>query len=299
VEENLRLYNKSRAVPDTAKRAIQGGRLKGMTDISPMWRIKTLTELFGPCGVGWNVRQTGAHTASDEATGETAVFVDVELTYRETPDADWSAPVFGTGGAKLVAVEKNGIHLDDEAYKKAYTDAISVACKALGVGADVYWERDADKYGYGERSEESLKLIEEIFSFGTPNDINAISVKSKGRMVDQLNDDELKALAEFLRARHKPAAEPEKSGPEPEKEEPEKEKAAADARHAEVVRARKILLDLALANGIDEKSMRTRAEAYIGKRDGVLVRFDDMTLNQLIAVKVKFTQVVKNADQAS
>lgn len=299
MEENLRLYNKSRAVPDTAKKPIKGGRLKGMTDISPMWRIKTLTELFGPCGVGWNVRQTGTHTASDEATGETAVFVDVELTYRETPEADWSAPVYGTGGAKLVSVESGGIHLDDEAYKKAYTDAISVACKALGVGADVYWERDADKYGYGERSEEALTLIEEIFSYGAPNDINAISVKSKGRMVDQLNDDELKALAEFLRARHKPAAEPEKSGPEPEKEEPEKEKAAADARHAEVVRARKILLDLALANGIDEKSMRTRAEAYIGKRDGVLVRFDDMTLNQLIAVKVKFTQVVKNADQAS
>ena len=26
----------------------------------------------------------------------------------------------------------------------AYTDAISVACKALGIGADVYFEKDAD-----------------------------------------------------------------------------------------------------------------------------------------------------------
>lgn len=295
MEENLRIYNKVRSVPDTAQKKIDGGRLKGMTDISPMWRIKMLTDLFGPCGVGWNVRQTGTHTATDEASGEVAVFVDVELTYRETPDAEWSAPVFGTGGAKLVTVEKGGVHLDDEAYKKAYTDAISVACKALGVGADVYWNRDADKYGYGERSEEVLKLIEEIFSYGTPNDINAISVKSKGRMVDQLSDDELKALAEFLRARHKPVAEPEKKGMETQNPaEPQ-----ADAQRTEIVKARKILLDLALANGIDEKSMRTRAEAYIAKKDGAIVRFDDMTLNQLIAVKVKFTQVVKNADQVS
>jgi len=302
MEENLRIYNKVRSVPDTAQKKIDGGRLKGMTDIAPMWRIKTLTDLFGPCGVGWNVRQLDTRTVTNETIGETAVFVDVELTYRETPEAEWSAPVFGTGGAKLVAIEKGSIHLDDEAYKKAYTDAISVACKALGIGADVYWDRDADKYGYGERSEEALRLIEEIFSYGAPNDINAISVKNKGRMVDQLTDEELKGLAEFLRARHKPVAEPEKKAAEPEKKAAEPEKPAepqADAQRTEIVQIRKVLRDLAQINGIDEKSMRTRAEAYIEKKDGAFVRFDDMTLNQLIAVKVKFTQVVKNADQAS
>ena len=297
MEENLRFYNKGRSVPDTAKKKIDGGRLKGMTDIAPMWRIKTLTELFGPCGVGWNVRQLETRMVTNETIGETAVFVDVELTYRETPEAEWSAPVFGTGGAKLVTIEKGGIHLDDEAYKKAYTDAISVACKALGIGADVYWDRDADKYNYGERSEEAVKLIEEIFSYGAPNDINAISVKSKGRMVDQLTEEELKALVEFLRTRNSPAAkpEPEKKAAEPEKPtEPQ-----ADAPRTEIVQIRKVLRDLAQINGIDEKNMRMRAEAYIEKKDCVFVRFDDMTLNQLIAVKVKFTQVIKDANPTS
>lgn len=37
-------------------------------------------------------------------------------------------------------------YLDDDAYKKAYTDAISVAAKALGIGADVYFEKDVTKY---------------------------------------------------------------------------------------------------------------------------------------------------------
>lgn len=288
MEENLRLYNRIKSVPDTAKKKIDGGRLKGMTDISPMWRIKMLTDLFGPVGIGWNVCQTDYRTVTNDTLGETAVFVEVALTYRETPDAEWSAPVFGTGGAKLVTIEKGGIHLDDEAFKKAYTDAISVACKALGMGADVYWDRDADKYNYGDRSEEVLALIEEIFSYGAANDINAISVKSKGRMVDQLTDEELKALAEFLRAKNKPAAEPAQVAPE-----------QPDTQRTEITKARKVLLDLATVNGIDEPNMRTRAEAYIEKRDGKRTKFDDMTLAQLIAVKVKFTQAIKDADQAS
>lgn len=46
--DNLAIYNKVRQVPDEAKKRITGGRLNGMTDINPMWRIKAMTELFGP-----------------------------------------------------------------------------------------------------------------------------------------------------------------------------------------------------------------------------------------------------------
>lgn len=45
-----------------------------------------------------------------------------------------------------VANEKNGPYTSDECYKMALTDAISVACKALGVAADVYWDSDRSKY---------------------------------------------------------------------------------------------------------------------------------------------------------
>lgn len=50
---NLDIYNASRAVPKEAQKPITAGRIKGFTDINPMWRIKQLTELFGPCGIGW------------------------------------------------------------------------------------------------------------------------------------------------------------------------------------------------------------------------------------------------------
>ena len=50
----------------------------------------------------------------------------------------------------FVAKESNGPYVSDECYKMATTDAISVACKALGIGADVYWEADSTKYSKGE-----------------------------------------------------------------------------------------------------------------------------------------------------
>ena len=53
--ENMKIYEAVRNVPASAKREIASGRLKGKTDINPMWRIKALTEQFGPCGIGWKV----------------------------------------------------------------------------------------------------------------------------------------------------------------------------------------------------------------------------------------------------
>lgn len=140
---NLELYERVRAVPDTAKKKIEAGRLKGKTDINPMWRIKTLTEQFGPCGIGWYTENVRKWTESG-ANGEIAVFMDINLYVKL--NGEWSKPIFGTGGSMLVTNEKNGPYTDDECYKKAYTDALSVACKALGIAADVYFEKDSTKY---------------------------------------------------------------------------------------------------------------------------------------------------------
>ena len=50
----------------------------------------------------------------------------------------WSDAIPGTGGSTFIANEKNGLYMSDEAVKMATTDALSVAMKMLGVGADVY-----------------------------------------------------------------------------------------------------------------------------------------------------------------
>lgn len=50
---NMRIYDAVSSTPAEAKKQIKGGRISGFTDINPMYRIRRLTEQFGPCGVGW------------------------------------------------------------------------------------------------------------------------------------------------------------------------------------------------------------------------------------------------------
>lgn len=140
MNENLALYERFRAVPETAKKPISAGRLKGMTDISPMWRIKKLTEEFGACGFGWKYT-LDKQWVDAGAGGVMMAFCNITLYVKQ--DGVWSEGIPGTGGASLVAKETKGLYSDDEAFKKALTDALSVACKALGMGADVYWDKDS------------------------------------------------------------------------------------------------------------------------------------------------------------
>ncbi len=142
-ENNLNLYNKVRKVPDTAKKPIQGGRLKGMTDINPMWRIKVLTEQFGPCGIGWYYNIINKWI-EEGANDEKIAFVDIELFIKH--GNEWSMPIQGTGGSSFISKERNGLYTNDECFKMALTDALGVAMKSLGVGADVYFEKDRSKY---------------------------------------------------------------------------------------------------------------------------------------------------------
>lgn len=140
---NLDIYEAVRRVPDNAQKPIAAGRLKGKTDINPMWRIKALTEQFGPCGFGWKYTITDKRMEQG-ANGEVAAFVDIDL-YVKVGDT-WSEAIPGTGGSTFIAKEKSGLYTSDECFKMGLTDAISVACKALGFGADIYWAGDSSKY---------------------------------------------------------------------------------------------------------------------------------------------------------
>lgn len=143
MDDNLKLYNQVKEVPIAAQKTIAGGRLKGKTDINPMWRIKALTELFGACGVGWKYTITKQWLENGHG-GEIAAFANIELHIKV--GGEWSEPIPGVGGSMFVAQEKNGLYTSDECFKMAVTDAISVCCKALGFGADIYWEKDSTKY---------------------------------------------------------------------------------------------------------------------------------------------------------
>ena len=154
-KETMELYNAFRSVPEAAKKPIAAGRLKGKTDINPMWRIKMLTEQFGPCGIGWYTETTRTWLDGGE-DGEVIANVEIALYIRY--NGEWSKPIYGIGGAMFISKEKGGYYTDDDAYKKAYTDALSVACKALGIAADVYWEKDPDTK-YAPRETDSATIL--------------------------------------------------------------------------------------------------------------------------------------------
>lgn len=164
---NMELYELGRQVPNEAKKPITAGRLKGFTDINPMWRIKRLTEMFGPCGIGWWYEITDKRMEAG-ANSEMCVFVDIKLFYRWGDTV--SQPVYGTGGSSFVAKEKNGMYTSDECFKMALTDAISVAAKAIGVGADVYYAKDRDKYSNPEEPDRAPGNNPSAASGGTSPD---------------------------------------------------------------------------------------------------------------------------------
>jgi recombination DNA repair RAD52 pathway protein len=131
----MNVWNAVKTPPASALKKIEAGRLKGKSDISPQWRYQVMTETFGMIGDGWKftIDKTWTELA---AHNETMVFVQVSV-YVKVNDK-WSEAVPGIGGSTLIVSESKGMHNDDDAYKKAVTDALSTALKMFGVAADVY-----------------------------------------------------------------------------------------------------------------------------------------------------------------
>ena len=152
--ENMRIWEAlGKTDPAATKQFIRSGGFKG-TAISPMWANLQMTEFFGPCGSGWGQGKPEYQVV--EAGGEVLVYCTVELWYREPGIPAHRYSVFGVGGDKVVTQvfmkdgkgqkivdeAKGGYktypQTDDEAFKKAYTDALSNAMKFIGVAADVH-----------------------------------------------------------------------------------------------------------------------------------------------------------------
>ena len=165
-KDKMEIYNQVREVPKEAQKPIGAGRLKGMTDIKPQWRIEKLTEIFGPCGFGWKTVIKNIEII-EGANEEKIAIVDIDLYVKL--NGEWSEAIEGTGGSSFVAKESKGLYTSDECFKMAYTDALSVACKALGMGADVYWgdskyDKNGDKNNKPElASKPQIEFLEKIY----------------------------------------------------------------------------------------------------------------------------------------
>ena len=132
---NKDIWDKLKTPPPSALRPIKAGRLKGKSDISPQWRYEIMTDVFGPCGIGWNFSIERVWTEPG-SQGQVFAFAEVHVAYKD--GGKWSTPIPGVGGSMLIANEKKGPYSCDDAFKMAVTDAIGTALKVLGVAADVF-----------------------------------------------------------------------------------------------------------------------------------------------------------------
>lgn len=146
VAKNLAIYEQARLVPKSAIKPIVSGRLKGKSDINPVYRIKRMTEIFGPCGIGW--RYEIVKQWLETYGNEVKAFTHINLYIKW--DGEWSEAIPGIGGAAFVSMESKGAYVSDECYKMSLTDALSVSMKALGIAADIYYSKDGNNANPGD-----------------------------------------------------------------------------------------------------------------------------------------------------
>lgn len=144
MSENLTIWNTlGRTSPDQTKGFSRAGGFRG-TAVKPVYTEQKMTELFGPCGIGWGFSEPTFQLVPG-SDGQTAVYCWLSLWY--VHDGARSQPVPGVGGDMVIVKQSSGLRTDDEAFKKAFTDAIGNAMKHIGMSADVHMGRfDDSKY---------------------------------------------------------------------------------------------------------------------------------------------------------
>lgn len=132
--------------PAHTKRFKRAGGFEG-TAVKPIWTERRLTEYFGPCGIGWGFDKPEFQTIT--VGDEVLVYCTVRAWHGKPENT-----LYGVGGDKVASKNKYGLQIDDEAFKKAATDAIGNAFKHIGCGADVHMGQfDDSKYVADTRKE--------------------------------------------------------------------------------------------------------------------------------------------------
>ena len=108
-----------------------------LTTTDPMYQVMRMTDHFGPVGQGWTYSVNYNYTDRN-------VFAELKIGWREDTNKDfnWYGPI-----SAVNPLYKSNNSLDDEAPKKAMTDALTKAMSHLGMSADIFLGKfDDNKY---------------------------------------------------------------------------------------------------------------------------------------------------------
>lgn len=163
------------------------GGFKG-TALKPIWLIKRMTEEFGTAGEAWGMLEPRFETIFiPDVEPQVYCIAGMWIGSRENT-------IYGVGGDTMVRTFKSGDSVaDDEAFKKAYTDAINNCFKYLGIGGDVHMGQFEDSKYVTAMNEEFDTELETITDF-----IEAINLATSMKELEAAaakHGDAVKALA--------------------------------------------------------------------------------------------------------
>jgi len=149
MKKNMEIWNVLNKTNPNFTKPLPGYGGKKLTTIDPMYQIQMMTEMFGPVGKGWKYNVEYKYQ-------DGLIFAEVCVQYYE--DHKWYE--YGPVCSVQNLSKKNG-GLDDEAPKKAMTDAMTKAFSHLGMSADVFLGKfDDSKYVEDLKKEFSTKVVE-------------------------------------------------------------------------------------------------------------------------------------------
>lgn len=171
-------------VPAQAKKTFRRkGGFTG-TDVSPQWRMKRLTEVFGPMGIGWG------YEIEDRWESANCCFVQLSGWYR------WQCDHQHKIGSTIGGTEMD--RTPDESYKMAVTDAFGKCFAQIGLAASIYLGEDFTGSKYANQSTiDRLNSLIEIKDANTDSLLTHYKVKS----FDELNEKQAKQACEILEKR--------------------------------------------------------------------------------------------------
>lgn len=197
--DNLSIWNKVKQVPPRFLREIKSGKLKGKSDINPQWRLMAMTQAFGQVGHGWTyrvVRTWGERSPIIDKNGtpDFTVMCFAEVAVKTKINGEWGEEFWGIGGSKIVEKFTDYSQANDEGYKMAVTDALSVAFKAVGVAADIYLGNfDGSKY-VSDLSQAFDEPISQADYDSLMEKINSLSEQGRETVANALRQNNQKLL---------------------------------------------------------------------------------------------------------
>jgi hypothetical protein len=116
--------------PAYCKEFAKPGGFKG-TAIDPMWRTKRLTEVLGPCGIGW-----GYEVVAEGIEGEKSPVHWCRIRFWYKWD-DRPGEFQAYGCTPVLMKRRDGMMVDEDFAKKSLTDAVMSAAMKIGTSSSI------------------------------------------------------------------------------------------------------------------------------------------------------------------